>query len=514
MKSLLYFSITIPAFFLTVAMATSAFAKDVVAVLKLQEKIPMEALATDVQDPTSTRFNKFFTPEEIRDLSGPDDSTYNEFIAQLKKEGFKIIKESPTHLWVTISADSKIYDHAFNTQVQLFSSGFHMNAVAPNFSAHSLVESISGLDNSRKMIPHMRRQSISEAAKSDYPNGVPQSTIKSAYGFDPIYKSGISGAGESIAVATYSGFHIANARKFYKSSKLLPLPIIDQVKFNGTPKYDENSAVETDLDAEFTGMIAPGANIHVFASALNSDVGELSMFTAILDDNRSKVVNYSWGTCEKNVTSQHSEDMKKVLARAVAQGINIFVASGDNGSDGCGDKSIVVDFPSASPYVVAVGGTTFQGNNTAPAEIAWSGSGGGISSLFDLPVWQSSFRAPYVRRSSPDVGFNADPASGEAIWSSDQGTQSWLVMGGTSMAAPQWAGFLALVNHARKAISKQPLGYLNPYIYGLTDLERARIFHDVTSGSNGAFNTGTSWDAVTGLGSMDASALLNYLLNQ
>src|ERR1700675_1627840 len=106
----------------------------------------------------------------------------------------------------------------------------------------------------------------------------------------------------------------------------------------------ENSAGETELDAEFSGMIAPGASIHVFASSQNSDAGELAMFTAILDDNRAKVVNYSWGSCDNQVSSSHQADMDKVFARAVAQGVNILNASGDSGSDCVGDGSTVTSF--------------------------------------------------------------------------------------------------------------------------------------------------------------------------
>ncbi|MGZ3690362.1 MAG: S53 family peptidase, partial [Pseudobdellovibrio sp.] len=339
--------------------------------------------------------------------------------------------------------------------------------------------------------------------------GVAQATIKSAYGFAPIYKAGITGQGQHIAIATYDGFHVDIVRKFYTLSKLTPTPTVDQVAFNGDAKFDENSAVETSLDAEFAGMMAPGASVHVFASAENSDAGELAMFTAILDDNRAQVVNYSWGSCEVGLDPNHSADMAKVFARAVAQGVNILVASGDSGSDSCQNNTVAADWPAANPNVVAVGGTRFSQTGGKLSETGWDGSGGGISALWELPTYQANLGGNYTKRSYPDVAFNADPASGQAVYAESNGKAGWFVIGGTSMAAPQWSGFMALVGEARAKASKAPVGFINPIIYSLSAADSAATFNDVTSGSNGAFTSAAGWDAVTGLGSMNASPLLN-----
>jgi kumamolisin len=240
-------------------------------------------------------------------------------------------------------------------------------------------------------------------------------------------------------------------------------------------------------------------------------------------------VNYSWGTCEAGVQPAHKADMDKVFARAVAQGVNIMIATGDSGEEGCnGSTRVSAGWPATEPYVVAVGGTTVAFDASGKlTETAWSGktaaaggSGGGISKLYPLPAFQNTFQTPYIKRSIPDVSFNANPNSGELLWTSchpsqttgacTHGTGNWLVMGGTSMAAPQWAGFLTLVNEARTTAGKATLGYLNPIIYSLSASTRAQVLHDVTSGSNG-YSAGAGWDAVTGWGSMQADALLAYL---
>jgi subtilase family serine protease len=341
--------------------------------------------------------------------------------------------------------------------------------------------------------------------------------IKSGYGFDPIYKAGFTGKGQHIAIATYDGFYQEDIPIYFSLSDINPAPAVDVVEFNGHPDINDDSAGETELDTEFSGTIAPGAQIHIFTSAHNSDAGEVQLFTAILDDNRAKVVNYSWGDCEPNETAQHAEDMSAIFARAVAQGVNVMVASGDSGAEGCPDTSMFsmkkynATFPASIPYVVAVGGTSITGGgDNSIAESAWNGSSGGVSEIFALPSWQSGFSAPFSMRSIPDVAFNADPNTGQnAYVHDDPGNVGWAQYGGTSIAAPQWAGFLTLVGEARAQGAS--VGYINPLIYGMSDAERAQTFRDIVKGNNDGYKAAAGWDAATGWGSLRAFDLFNFL---
>jgi len=490
-------------------MSVNSYSRPITAVLRLKEKVRIEDLAANVLSPVSLHYQKPFSPEELKRISAPSEKDYQNLISNLKSNGFKIMSESKTHLWISVRADQSLFENVFSTRIQKLSKNKYRNLLdvkIPNDL--SQVANVSGLDNTRKAFPKF----IVAKASSDQPQGVSQSAIKSAYAFDAIYQSGITGKGQHIAIATYDGFNIDDVTYFYNASKLNPSPSVDQVKFNGDAVYSENSAMETQLDAEFAGMIAPGASVHVFASATNDDAGELQLFTSILDDNRAKVVNYSWGSCEPLVTPSHRDEMAKVFARAVAQGVNILVASGDSGSDSCQDGTNRADWPAANPDVVAVGGTTLAiASDTSVTETAWNGSGGGISGVWDLPSYQNALGAPYLKRSYPDVAFNADPASGQAIWAHLYGRATWVVIGGTSMAAPQWSGFLALVAESRAQRTKQTLGFLNPIIYSLSNLERANLFRDIIEGANGTYKAGPGWDAVTGFGSMRADVFLEKL---
>jgi kumamolisin len=263
-------------------------------------------------------------------------------------------------------------------------------------------------------------------------------------------------------------------------------------------------------------MMAPGSHIHIFASAQNDDEGELALFTAVADDNRSKVVNYSWGSCEKYVGESHRADMDSVFARLVAQGINVLVASGDYGTDGCGDGGTEADWPALHPHLVAVGGTSVYMNaDGTKNERGWSGSGGGVSSYYKLPSWQSDFKSPFVRRSYPDISFNADPTTGEGIWvrSGLNAQPAWQQIGGTSMAAPQWVGFLGMINETRQNNGKKPLGFINPILYGASSESKKELFNDILTGKNGLYTANEGWDAVTGWGSMNGAAMYEYLVS-
>ncbi len=471
-----------------------ASADTVETVIRLEETVPIESLANEVMDPQSSRFHEFYSPEEIRKIAGPSDIDYDRLLSQLKNDGAEIVRESPTHLTITIRAER-------NYLAQL-----NRRARSSLIKSHSLsplntVTAVNGLQSSPKRHPHLVRLHEVPLAFA----GISPAAIKTAYGFDPIYQSGATATGQHVAIATFDGYTEGDVNHFWSMNNIKPAPVVDTISFNGTATFNANSAVETELDAEFTGMMAPGALVHVFASAANSDAGELAMFTAILDDNRAKVVNYSWGLCEDQLAISHKQDMDKVFARAIAQGVNILNASGDTGSDCDGDGSQAASYPATSPNVVGIGGTTLMITNGQASEKTWSGSGGGISKLYSKPDYQSALDSTkYTGRAFPDVAFNADPKSGQAVYAAGKSQ----VVGGTSMAAPQWAGFLTMVGAARGA---KPLGFLNPILYALNTHDQSAYFRDVISGSNGKFSAGVGWDPTTGFGSLKASDLFTYL---
>ncbi len=182
----------------TILMGTNSFSQPITTVLRLKEKVKIEDLASRVSSPVSIRYQNAFSPEEIKALSAPSEADYQALIENLKSEGFEVNYESNTHLWISVRADEKTYEKVFATKIQSFAGARHnlMNPQIPNHLA--LVESVTGLDNSRKAYPKV----ISRAAPTDVPQGIKPSAIKKAYNFEPNYKAGVSGRGQQFPIAT------------------------------------------------------------------------------------------------------------------------------------------------------------------------------------------------------------------------------------------------------------------------------------------------------------------------
>jgi kumamolisin len=269
------------------------------------------------------------------------------------------------------------------------------------------------------------------------------------------------------------------------------------------------------LDIEVAAAVAPGAKIVVYFTP-NTDQGFTDAISTAVHDttNKPSVISISWGGPESSWTAQAMTALDEACQAAAALGITITVAAGDDGStDGVTDGANHVDFPASSPHVLACGGTKLVGSgSTITSEVVWNelaskegATGGGVSNVFPLPVWQANAKVPKPTqagggRGVPDVCGDADPVTGYDVRVDSQTS----VIGGTSAVAPLWAGLIALNN----AANKTPAGFLQPTIY----LAKAKsAFNDITSGNNGAFPARPGWDACTGLGSPIGSALIALL---
>jgi subtilase family serine protease len=200
-----------------------------------------------------------------------------------------------------------------------------------------------------------------------------------------------------------------------------------------------------------------------------------------------------------------------------SNGVTFLAASGDSGTG--------VAYPAASPDVIGVGGTTLvlSANGSYSSETAWSGSGGGLSTMEREPSFQSQFAIPddpRGYRGSPDVSYNANPGTGYAIYDSVgiNGYSGWFQVGGTSAGTPQWAALFAIANSLRAAARKSNLSSTDTTVYSLAKAAPATDFHAVTQGTNGTCGTictaSAGYDYVTGLGTSQAAALINALVAQ
>ncbi|HVB45135.1 MAG TPA: S53 family peptidase [Streptosporangiaceae bacterium] len=342
------------------------------------------------------------------------------------------------------------------------------------------------------------------------PTGLPPSAIQSVYNLSGLSPSSGAGAGQIIAIVdayndpnALSDLNTFNAQYGYAqlstcTSLTQSGPCFEQVFAQGSkPKTNSGWVLEESLDIEWAHAEAPAAKIVLVEAASNSFS---NLFGAIVAANNlsANVVSMSWGGGESSSETSTDSDFTHA-------GTFYTASSGDSGHG--------VIYPSASPNVIAVGGTTLNGCSgtkcSFTSETAWSGSGGGISADEALPGYQSSYTGPVSGASSisaltggkrgvPDVSFEANPNTGVSVFDStaDQGQSGWFTIGGTSVGAPNWAGILAAGTAAGKTALQ---GDSAIYSGGFSTLR------DVTSGTNGTCGTdctaGTGYDLVTGLGS-------------
>ena len=307
-----------------------------------------------------------------------------------------------------------------------------------------------------------------------------------------------TGAGQTIAVVTaYDAPNVARDLAVFNQAFGLPAPPsfrkVNQAGGTKYPSVNASWALETALDVQWAHAIAPDAAILLVEASSSALSNLLTAVTYASKQPGVTVISNSWGTAE--FPKQKDQDHRCRLTTAVC-----VVASGDNGSPGT--------YPATSPHVLAVGGTTLTLGEQG-SEVAWSGSGGGISLYAPKPSFQQGVTAA-PRRASPDVSYAADPATGFAVYSSTPYNRQsgWFQMGGTSVGAPQWSGIIASANQLRKAVGKAPLTAVTST--GATPLHTALYgspggLRDIVEGRNGTCGAvctaALGYDTVTGLGS-------------
>jgi kumamolisin len=378
---------------------------------------------------------------------------------------------------------------------------------------HDIIQGVFGLDNRPQAVPHFRRRA--QAGASDaaaQPTSYSPVQVAQLYSFP----TDVTGAGQTIAILELGGgFNQSDITSYFQSLGITAPKVSSVSVDNGanSPTTPDSADGEVLLDIEVAGSVAPGANIVVYFAPNTSQGFQDAMSTAIHDTtNNPSVISISWGGPESSWTSQSMQTMDQVAQEAAALGVTITVAAGDNGSsDGVTDGSNNVDFPASSPNVLACGGTALDSSNgKITSETVWNdgsnggATGGGFSTVFSQPTYQSSLATSYsgqTGRGVPDVSGDADPETGYNVLV--DGEQ--MVVGGTSAVAPLWAGLVALLNQQLNT----RLGFINTALYNLS--EPSSGFNDITEGNNGSYSAGPGWDPCTGLGSPVGTALATLL---
>jgi kumamolisin len=462
------------------------------------------------------------TREQLRDRHGSDPADHG-LVAQVLSgidPAIQVIASDPGSRRLRVAGPAGALARAFGTQLSLVTSpGPSGEPVTHRYRTGSLqvpaelagvIEAVLGLDNRPQAVPHYRRATAAVAVSYTPPQ------VAGLYQFP----SG-TGAGQTIGIIELGGGFSDTDLDSYFGSLGIAVPSVTAVGVDGAtnvPDQDPNGAdAEVLLDIEMAGSLAPGA-AQVVYFAPNTDQGFLDAVTEAVQASPTPVaISISWGGPESSWTAQAMTSLDDAIADGASLGVTITVAAGDNGSsDGVSDGQPHTDFPASSPHALACGGTSLQADlttGTVTSETVWNDSsgatGGGVSVTFALPAWQATAGVPdnsagSTGRGVPDVAGNADPDTGYQVLVDGQQE----VIGGTSAVAPLWAALTALL---AESLGK-PLGLVQTDLYaGIEPGQPVAGLRDITVGNNGAYSAGPGWDACSGLGVPEGTALLARL---
>lgn len=532
--------------------------------LKLRDPAALDQFLTALSDPSSPLYRHYLSKGQFDPMFGPTRATVAKVRAQLRHAGLKVAPLAGDDLVLGATTTVAGAEKAFGVRMDSYrlASGALVaaNATAPTLPAAiaPFVLSVVGLDGlvqptpaglgtSSGGAPPARgggspgiKPDLVQGAKPDLVTGQPAACtaavntndltaddIAQAYDFAPLYSIGDFGAGENVGLvetSSYSASDVAAYQACYGTHvNVVPVP---EGGGNSTPSS------EADIDIEDVVGLAPGLSNVLVYEAPDNFGGILADLVGIAHDDAAKVVSTSTnGGCESVVGTSNALSEEVQFQKMYTQGQTMFAASGDNGSEDCWrsvaaptQTQLAVSDPASQPFVTAVGGTDLTGDGNppvvAPSETAWIGSGGGISSIWIIPYWQtgngvispSSSGAPCGKepaycREVPDVSLNAgaDYAMYLGRW-----TRAW----GTSLAAPTWAAMTALIDDSSASCRKAPVGWINPELYQLATSTPAD-FNDITTGNNnggakvhpGDYDATPGYDMATGLGSPEAANL-------
>jgi hypothetical protein len=384
--------------------------------------------------------------------------------------------------------------------------------------------------------------------------GLTDDQIAHAYGIDSLYSNGDLGAGQTIAIYELEPFAMSDLSAFdtcyFGSSAAATMTShVSVINVDGGAGNGPGSG-ESALDVDDVSAIAPGANIEVYDGPnSNEGAGATDVYNAIVQDDTAQVVSTSWGECEALEQSTEPGVINienELFEQAALQGQSIVSAAGDSGSDDCAEHgaspvspNLSVDDPGSQPFVISAGGTTTTNAQQPPSEQVWNdgnlggAGGGGVSSIWGAPSWQQPFLDTAAAANSvtngglspcqespttgalcrevPDVSANADEYTGGiTVYLAEFG--GWNTFGGTSSAAPLWAGMLAEINASSACQSTSGVGFASPSLYAVAAIpaDYAASFTDLGPGdgnndtfdiSNGQnYATGTGFDMASGLG--------------
>lgn len=487
---------------------------DLAIALPLRNRQALTNLLAQLYNPASPEFHQYLTPGEFAERFGPTRQDYQKLIAFAQKRHLGITGFHSNRTLLDVNGTVAEIESAFRLHLKIYrhpkeARTFFAPDAEPSLDSDVPVLAISGLDDFVRPQPMDLRiagwDQSSDALAYSTGSGPRSSFLGND--FRNAYVPGMAqtGSGQFVGLFELDGY-FPNDITAYEHLAGLPAVPLQNVLLNGYSGTPGANNVEVALDIDMALSMAPGlSGVVVYQGRVPNDV-----LNRMATDNRARQLSCSWGFRIDAATEQ-------IFLQYAAQGQSFFQASGDLGA-----WSGNIFPPSDDANLTVVGGTsltTTEPGGAWASENAWQLSGGGVSTSNAIPAWQQGLdmtanQGSTRMRNVPDVACHADVNIWLVANNGQQGT-----VGGTSAAAPLWAGFLALANQQAATRSLPSLGFLNPALYALgRGPGYSQAFHDIVNGSNtNAFSPTKffavpGYDLCTGWGTPNGSNLVNALL--
>jgi len=499
-------------------------------VLPLRDQAGLDSFLRELYDSSSPAYRHFLTPQEFTAKFGPTQEDYDAVVRYAKAHGLAVVGGSRDGMEVQVEGSVADIEIAFHVSMGVYhhpteNRNFFAPDREPMVDLPFQLWHISGLDN--YSIPHplfLKRSDVAKARGINANALVSHATTGSGpsasfLGSDmrAAYYGGtaLTGAGQNLGLFEYLGTDLADLTTYFKNvgqTNNVPITVLstDGTSASCVDTRAGGDCDDTEQTLDMTQAIgmAPGLSSLVMYVG-NTDTAIISAMTTHNPLPTTIGCSWGWTPADPNTLNPYFQKMS-------AQGQNFFAASGDSSTWSSKNEA----WPADNAYVVSVGGTDLVTASAAgpwKSETAWVDSGGGISpDSIPIPSWQqlpgvinSSNKGSTTLRSGPDVSANANFTF---YTCADQTTCLANEYGGTSFAAPMWAGYIALVNQQLANQGEPPIGFINPTIYSQNITSAySTDFHDITSGTSGSYSAVTGYDLVTGWGSPNGTGLINAL---
>jgi len=491
---------------------------NLVITLPLRNQDQLDQLLQQLYDPTSPSYRQFLSVEQFTAQFGPTQQDYDAVIRFAQEKNLTVLGTSPNRLIVRVSGTVANVETAFHVNLNVYqhpteSRTFYAPDREPTTDLTASLWHITGIDSFS--LPHpagLSRNPENSGVQSSATSGSGPSAsflgsdMRAAY-----YGGSLTGTGQSVGLLEYYGNDLADLTTYFTNvsqTNNVPITLLSTDGTSTSCVYPGCDDLEQTIDMTQALGMAPGLSSLVMYVG-STDAAIFNTMATAKPLNAQLSSSWTWYPADPSTDDPY-------FAEFAAQGQNLFQAAGDSKKWTTSGKASEI-YPADDVYVTSVGGTDLQTTAAGGAwssETAWTDSGGGISpSKFAIPSWQTAAAAGCAScsqsyRNGPDVSANANFTF---YVCDDQTTCTANAYGGTSFAAPMWAGYLALVNQQSVANGNKTVGFINPTLYTIgAGSSYTTDFHDITSGSNG-YSATTGYDLVTGWGSPKGSGLINAL---